>query len=238
MKRFGVIYKIIEKKTGFSYVGKTTRTSTERFNDHYWKTSSKMYIDLALRKKGRDAFLLEELFIAFDEDSLNKAEAELVKTHNTLYPNGYNLKDGGKGNVSHTERAKKRISLAVRKAIKEGRFKGNKGNNHSLETRESISKHFSKDSIVAINLKTGDVSFFERAFQLVDKGFHKSNVVSICRRRHNRKICKGYTFLYANDYANQIGSIATKEAIHEQRIDPETIKKLMEYNGSKSPHPL
>jgi group I intron endonuclease len=224
MKRFGSIYKITRISDGKAYVGKTTRDSVmDRFNDHYWKTSSKMYIDMALRKYGRGAFKVEELFIAFSEQSLNEAEYLLVKAYNTLSPDGFNLKDGGHGGTKHTPLARKRISDGIKRSAKI--FKPGFNRPHTEQTKQQISRKFSQEKIVAICLKTGAIKIYDMLMDVKNDGFHKSNVVQICKKRSARQMHKAHTFMYYSDYVNQNGSVDIKMSIHVQRIgiDPSFI---------------
>lgn len=220
MKRYGSIYIIRRKSDGFSYVGKTTRPSVmDRFNDHYWKTSSKMYIDLAMRKEGRNAFEIEELYVAFSEEALNEAEKVLVAQMGTLWPNGFNLKDGGKGNTRHTEEARRRIAEA--KAKNPGT--GNTGHSQKDTARAVISKKLGGQIIVGINVEDPKkVIFFASAHEAGRYGFQPWNVITICKGRSTRRICKGYTFMYYSNYVNQNGSLGSNEPRHVQRIGLET----------------
>jgi group I intron endonuclease len=95
MRKYGIVYKITNLKTGKSYVGQTVESVKERFYAHYQDKRANTYVGNALRSEGRQNFIFEELFIAFDKESLNLVEKLLVEQLNTLYPNGYNLRPGG-----------------------------------------------------------------------------------------------------------------------------------------------
>lgn len=218
MKRHGSIYKITKLDDNFSYIGKTTRpTVKDRFNDHYWKTSSKMYIDLAMRKYGRTAFNVEELFVAFDDITLNKAERELVEKYNTLWPNGFNLKEGGHGNTKHTEEAKRRIKDSLI-GVKNP---GHTGHKHKESIKKLLSEKNGGQIIVAISLDKSKVQYFMTSGEAATYGFNQSNVINICKNRGKRKIDHGFNFMYYSDYANQSGSAENKNSEHAQRIGSE-----------------
>ena len=91
------IYKISNKITGQSYIGKTTRTLNERFSDHIQNAKTgKTYLYSAMRKYGKDNFelsLVEEC-----EDTLvDKREIFWIDELNTRAPAGYNMTAGGTG---------------------------------------------------------------------------------------------------------------------------------------------
>lgn len=95
--RHGSIYVATNKHTGEQYVGQTRQIVQKRWDAH-WRTavcskSRKAKFQIALLKDGKDAFMVNELFVAFDADALNSAEIELISE---LKP-AYNASRGGKG---------------------------------------------------------------------------------------------------------------------------------------------
>jgi len=226
MKRYGVIYRITNLLNNKCYIGLTTAdTAWKRFLDHHTKYSSKMYIDLAMRKHGLDNFKVEEIYSCFDWQELNEKEDYFINLENTRYPNGYNLKGGGqKGR--HTEESKRRI----KEALKTKKGTGMLGKKHSAETKLKLSKAFTQnnDKIVAIHKDNGSVIIFNSLYEVTLKGFHRSNVLSILRERSNRKYDHNHTFIYFTKYANQSGSLDSKDSRHAQRIDLEPVNNRIE----------
>jgi group I intron endonuclease len=97
MMRYGSIYVVTNKHTGEQYVGQTRQLVQKRWDAH-WRTatcstSRKAKFQTALLTAGREAFIVDELFVAFDADALNKAEILLISE---LQPT-YNASRGGKG---------------------------------------------------------------------------------------------------------------------------------------------
>jgi group I intron endonuclease len=126
-KRYCEIYKIINLTTGKIYVGQSVSHILNhgryrpyghngRFRCHIseafsTKKNQSHYLNNAIRKYGVTDFVVEmieccELFEA------NDREIHYIRELNTLFPNGYNLKNGG--NVfTHSDESKKRVSNGV-----------------------------------------------------------------------------------------------------------------------------
>ena len=87
------IYKITNKINGKSYVGQSNNVQ-RRFNEHCTKAeSSRIPLDAAIKKHGKDNFifeLLEECCL----DDLNDREAHWIDFYNTVNL-GYNCNPGG-----------------------------------------------------------------------------------------------------------------------------------------------
>jgi group I intron endonuclease len=97
MMRHGSIYIATNKHTGEQYVGQTRQLVQKRWDSH-WKTamcptSRKAKFQHALLEFGQDAFLVEEVFVAFDEQTLNNVEICFISELNPAY----NATRGGKG---------------------------------------------------------------------------------------------------------------------------------------------
>lgn len=92
MGKKGVIYCLTNNITGKKYIGQTVSSLNRRINRHF---SAKSAISNALRKYGLDNFKIEVLSSDLCVKCMNYEEYILIKTHNTMYPNGYNLKEGG-----------------------------------------------------------------------------------------------------------------------------------------------
>ena len=95
--RHGSIYVATNKHTGEQYVGQTRQLVQKRWDAH-WRTATcskarKAKFQTALLAAGKDAFVVDELFVAFDADALNNAEISLIAE---LKP-AYNASRGGKG---------------------------------------------------------------------------------------------------------------------------------------------
>lgn len=108
----GEIYIMINTENNMKYVGQTVSHrknrgvykafgSLGRFKDHIseaicnTKKKQCRYLNNAIRKHGAGAFRYELLY-SCSLDELDGMEQRFIETHNTLYPNGYNLTIGGK----------------------------------------------------------------------------------------------------------------------------------------------
>lgn len=85
------IYKITNLLNNRYYIGKH---KTNNLSDRYMGSGS--VIRYAIKKYGRDNFMREHIFFAFDEESMNWAEEQLVVTRDEDSLS-YNIQKGGKG---------------------------------------------------------------------------------------------------------------------------------------------
>jgi group I intron endonuclease len=105
----GYIYLITNTVNGKKYVGQTICDDIKKRWDSHKKMRKDVlgrYIYSAYEKYGIDKFKFQIICICFDEDA-NEYEKEYIKKFNTLVPNGYNLKEGGKNSKHHPETLKK-----------------------------------------------------------------------------------------------------------------------------------
>lgn len=115
----GIIYKITNLINGLSYIGLTTRTLEERWEDHLYcsrqeKEESRFY--RSIRKYGAENFKREVIDRAESEVELEQKEIEWIAKLNTLHPGGYNVSRGGNNPPHGEESSIKRIkSLTGRK---------------------------------------------------------------------------------------------------------------------------
>jgi len=87
------IYRIVDTKTGKSYIGKTVKTPEERFNQH----KKYHYLFKQIYKKDEYRLTLEVIDQAATEEELNALEKKYIKEFNSLAPEGFNLTEGGDG---------------------------------------------------------------------------------------------------------------------------------------------
>jgi group I intron endonuclease len=103
------------------------------------------YLSSAYKKHGIDNFKFQIICICFDEDC-NIYEEEYIKKFNTLVPNGYNLREGGKNSRQHPETIQKisdklkgrrltEITDEIRKKLSES-GKGEKNSNYGKKISE------------------------------------------------------------------------------------------------------
>lgn len=103
-----LIYKVINTINGMSYVGQTNRNIEERWSEHCKPSlATRSYLSNAIKKYGINNFQIEELTKANSQEELDLLESKFIIDHNTLFPNGYNLKTGGNGGVWSEESKQK-----------------------------------------------------------------------------------------------------------------------------------
>jgi group I intron endonuclease len=110
-----IVYKATNKINGKVYIGYTSKSLSERMYAHNRKANNSkeksfnQAFKLALRKYGVDNFLWEELITCDTKDEACQLEVDMIKKHNCITPNGYNMTFGGEGGTPNEE-VKKKIS--------------------------------------------------------------------------------------------------------------------------------
>ncbi len=94
MHRYGSVYLITDLSNNKKYVGITTTTVSARWSSHCAPSSSCTYLHNAIHKRGKENFLVEEIYVSFDKEHLKDSELSFIKQFNTLAPTGYNLTEG------------------------------------------------------------------------------------------------------------------------------------------------
>jgi group I intron endonuclease len=127
-------YKLTNTVTGKSYIGITKKTVAARWTLHVGAAlrGKSSHISEAIRKYGKDAFIVECILCCLDYNDLMEYERILIDAHGTLKPGGYNLTRGGGGMVGF------KFSDESRKKMSESRM----GIVLSDETRAKMSAHW------------------------------------------------------------------------------------------------
>jgi len=146
----GVVYKITNKLNGKMYVGQTTRSIEERFGEH--ARHKKFLVDKAICKYGRENFLIEVIEECDTREQLNEREIFWIATLNCKVPNGYNMTDGGEGNLNPSVETRAKMSAA-----QSGENHPMYGKHHKPETIAKMSatrrgKHLSEAARAKISL--------------------------------------------------------------------------------------
>lgn len=157
-ERYCEIYKITNLTNGKIYVGQTVSHILNhkryrpygyeaRFRSHISeafssKKNQSHFLNNAIRKYGVDDFVVE-LIECCEMDKSDEREIHYIKELNSLYPNGYNLKNGG--NVfTHSDESKKRVSNGVLNYYKDRKFDRFKNIKHIDENIEKYIKPLKK----------------------------------------------------------------------------------------------
>ena len=126
-ERYCEIYKITNTTTGKIYVGQAVSHILNhnkyrpygregRFRCHIseafsTKKNQSHYLNNAIRKYGVTNFVVD-LIECCEISEANDKEIYYIKFYNSLFPNGYNLKNGGSV-FTHSDESKKRVSTGV-----------------------------------------------------------------------------------------------------------------------------
>ena len=90
----GIIYKITCKPTGMAYVGQTVQGLNKRMKQHREQRSYCRCLSEAIKEHNWSNFEVETLWEG-NSNLLNDMENKFIAEHNTMAPNGYNLREGG-----------------------------------------------------------------------------------------------------------------------------------------------
>ena len=134
--RYCEIYKIVNLSNNKIYVGQAVSHILNhkkyrpyghegRFRCHIseafsTKKNQSHYLNNAIRKYGVEDFVVE-LIECCEIDDADERETHYITEFNSLYPNGYNLKNGGKV-FTHSNESKKRVSNGVLNYYKDKKF--------------------------------------------------------------------------------------------------------------------
>lgn len=130
------IYKITNLSNGKIYVGQAVSHILNhkryrpygyegRFRCHIseafsTKKNQSHYLNNAIRKYGVNEFVVE-LIEYCEIEKADERETHYIKEYNSLFPNGYNLKNGGSV-FTHSDESKKRVSDGVINYFKDKKY--------------------------------------------------------------------------------------------------------------------
>lgn len=126
-----IIYKITNTINNMSYIGATSMSLRSRWLAHTYKSGCKA-IREAIQKFGKDNFTIVEIEKCSSKEEAYLLEEKYIKKHDSLFPNGYNLRHAGP-NGKYCKDARERMRLSNRGKVRPGR-------KMSKETKLKISK--------------------------------------------------------------------------------------------------
>lgn len=119
------IYKITNLLNGKFYIGKTTKTITERFNRHIYDAENKLvktHLANAIVKYGKDNFDIEIIDTAENINELNQKEIYWICNTDATHL-GYNLTSGGDGGNTYQYKTDAEMKL-IKQALKDTKMGG------------------------------------------------------------------------------------------------------------------
>ena len=157
MEKTYYIYCITNSENGMQYIGATKKTVEKRFNQHLNDAKlKKKYgcnsIKNAIIEFSDDCFSVETLLVC-NEEQVDFYEDRFINLYNTLHPNGYNLKTGGRSGCKLLEETKKQIAESNR-----GKFVGEEtrvliGSTSKYRNMVDDNKQRLKDALTILGLE-------------------------------------------------------------------------------------
>lgn len=96
---YGVVYELVCMKTDMRYIGQTICGLDARWKGHCdaARNGIKWMLSVAIREHGVDSFQRRIICECDSKKELDTAERRFIKEFNTVWPNGYNMTNGGEG---------------------------------------------------------------------------------------------------------------------------------------------
>lgn len=116
-KLYGIVYKIVCKITNLCYIGQTITPLKSRWKGHCdlaLKSDCNRLFSKAIREYGKENFDLTILSNCETKKELNETERRFIKENNSVWPNGYNMTNGGEGPCELT---RKKISERTKESM-------------------------------------------------------------------------------------------------------------------------
>lgn len=136
---YGYVYKITNLITNKIYIGKH-KYPIPKLDENY--ITSGTYIRNSIDFYGEENFLREIVDTAETLEELNTKEKFWIENLNCRYPNGYNLTEGGDGNVNLVPELRYKLAYWAGKKqpeeMKSKRAKANTGKKRTEDTKEKL----------------------------------------------------------------------------------------------------
>lgn len=207
----GSIYMIRNKLNGKMYVGQTLGPLKRRFTAHY-APSSKLTVDKAIRKYGRECFEIKVLARSNNVEELNRLEIEFIKKFDSV-KKGYNEHLGGRNAIVGESTRKKLIA----------------SHRHQAKT---VYQWTSTGEFIAKYSSSGD------AFRAT--GIPRSNILSACNRKLGQFKTGGFVWSFTEYPDIPVGRDFGKavEQIKDDKIIAEYVSAVVasKKTGIHRPH--
>jgi group I intron endonuclease len=221
-----IVYRIINKKNGKSYVGFTSKSLEYRWKEHVYAAlnrNSHYRLHAAIRKYGVDNF--ERVVLAETPDghnALNVLEPHFIIEFDTR-KNGYNTKPGGSNRGwKHTEEACRKMSLNNhwRGKSRSGDLNPMFGQHQSDEVKRKISKANSGKTprlgavlseATKLKIKQKAVERYANGFKNPRRGkYHTSESLRKMSEIKKGKVthCKSYMIIHPNGRFEKITNLS------------------------------
>ncbi len=144
---YGIIYKITNTINNKVYIGQTIRPMQERFerhiNDSLKETEPRIHLHRAIRKYGRQNFIIECVDIAYDKQELNDKEIYWIDKLNSKV-DGYNIANGGIGGNTYSALSEEQMQLIKKKigSKNKGKLNGQSKQLKAMSIKTNEQFHF------------------------------------------------------------------------------------------------
>ena len=184
------IYKITNIQNNKVYIGQTIRPIQDRFHRHITDALNNIldtHFARAIRKYGKDNFIIEQIDQAQTQDELNKKEQYWIQYYNSVQT-GYNETDaiskcGGNTYQSKTEKEMEVIKEKIRQT--------------KLGAKNPMAK-----KIKRINIITNEIDIFDTIISCAKACGIKNGKTSITTRL-NRQVKSPYKNTWIFEYYNE-----------------------------------
>lgn len=211
------VYKITNLINNKMYIGLTTQQLKKRWSAHKSDTRSCKALGRAIKKYGADNFKIETIYKTDNRHDMILKEIELIKSLNTLVPNGYNISKGGEFHpVSQNtlnilkDKSKKYWDIQENKDKMSERMLNEWNNIETLGKKEErmsgINEYIEnkKRKVIAINYKTLDYVVYDSVNELEKSGISSSALYG------KSKTSKGFVLYFLEEsidfYINKVGT--------------------------------
>ena len=229
-KIVGEIYIITNRITNTSYIGQTRSHRLNRdkyrpfgylgrFKDHISESKSNKkntsrYLNYALVKYGINNFTCD-LLHSCSLSELNFFEKKFIKEHNTKYPNGYNLTDGGqeftKIKIENIINIPANISVKESNSLVKSDYTKSLISKHVKESKEDISIRKSMMKL------TQTQHYHNKFIRFKNVIIDNTNISQYIHIINNNKINQKYIRIVIDKIkTNFVGKYETIEQIYER----------------------
>ncbi len=181
------IYKIVNKINNKVYIGLTTTDLKKRWSSHVNTSSNCKYLSSAIKKYGKDNFIMEPVFYANSVDDMMEMEILFIRQYNSLAPDGYNLREGGQYG-EFTEMAKDKLKVAaITRWDKKERSRQSEVYKDKWKNKTSMRSRLSglleaqlkkRKKVIRVNLITFDYEILESVNKARMLGYYPWDVLS------------------------------------------------------------
>lgn len=200
------------------YVGQTSNLKRREMEWNYLKqTYANDYISNDREKYGFDAWVVKVLAECDNRENAWNLEQKFIKDYNTIWPNGYNLSEGGAGSkgCKLSDETKQKISEALKgkhlsEETKRKISEGNKGKIVSEETKKKLEESVRNSQKAKEQRKKLFKTLAKQVYQYTldgelvkiwssiseagRNGYNFKNISACCRGK--RKTANGYIWSY------------------------------------------